>query len=291
MLATDLSIIAAIDSEGSFLGAARLLGVSHTTIARKLRRIEEHYGTTLVARASDRAQLTVEGERALSAALRIEEEMMSLERSIIGRDSELSGDIRLTTVDILATHYMDRFVEFRARYPEIALHLSTSPEIERLSRRDADMALRVTNAPDEYLVGRVVDRFSFAPFVAEAHADQPAHKMPWLGYTNGDRNMAKGRWLERHVPRAREQATLPSAMVMMEAVRAGLGAGLLPVEIAREVPGLVQVDIGEPMHVDVWLLVPEELRHTARVRAMFDTFPPPRRQLRARPAPPVLEGV
>ncbi len=269
--APDLSVIAALESAGSFTGAARQLGVAHTTIARKLAALEIHYGTRLADRRDDGVVLTPEGERLLLSARRIEAELAGLEREITSRDHRLTGHIKLTTVDVLAWVYMPVLSRFRATNPEIELAVEVGTEPRNLSRREAEVALRATNSPDEHLFGRKLATLDFRPYARAELAAKP-EALSWIEYGNRDCSQPAARWLRRTHPAAQPEASVPTPLMMFRAVEMGLGAGLIPSVIAETSPGLVRLSDDVAFSIDVWLLTPMELRQTARIRALFEAF-------------------
>jgi len=274
MQAGDLKFLAALAETRTFTAAARRLDTSHTTVARKLRQIESYFGARLAERVGDGIVLTAAGEEALRSAGRIFEEMADLERRIAGRDARLSGQISLTSVDLLIWHYMPVLARFRSLYPEIELTIRTSTEVVSLSRRDAEVALRLTNDPEEYLFGREIGRFDFALFGHESldPGRTRLSRLPWLEYSTRDCRERSAEWKKHHVPEAVCKAFLPTPLMMLGAVKAGLGIGALPTEIATGEPGLRQLSDEPCFSLGIWILTPEELRRTARVRALFDCF-------------------
>jgi len=271
MQPTDLAVVAALESAGTFTGAARLLGVAHTTVSRKLKDLEKHFGTQLADRRDDGVVLTPEGERLLESARRIEAELAGLERDITGRDHRLTGHVKLTTVDALAWIYLPAIARFRTLHPRIEVAVEVGSELRNLSRREAEVALRATNSPDEHLYGRQIGRLDFFPYV---RADIAANglEMPWIEYGNRDCSQPAGRWLRRTHPKVRPEASVPTPLMMYRAVEAGLGAGLVPSALVDGAPGLVRLEDEPAFSIAIWLLTPMELRQTARIRALFDAF-------------------
>lgn len=277
MTSGDLGILIELQKQGSFAAAGRALGVSHTTVSRKLKELEAHFGTRLAERIGEQVVLTAEGERAAGAARRIDEELSVLERQIKGVDGRLSGRITLTTVDILAWHYMPVFSAFCERYPDIELSLSTDPQVRSLSRREAEMALRLTNAPEPYLFGREIERMTFSAYALadrfEGHGG--LNSLPWLDYGHHECMTRSADWMRRHAPEGRIRSLVPTPLMMLKAVETGMGAGALPDGVAEGSPGLVKLSDDPCFSIGVWLLAPSELRNTARVRAVFDCFRAP----------------
>lgn len=266
-------LLAEFRTADTFTEVARRLGVAHTTVSRKVRGLETHFGTRMLERLGDRVALTTEGERAADAAERIESELSSLERSISSHDDQLNGQIRLTTMDILAVRYMPVLAEFRRRYPRIELTVSTEVEVRSLTRREAEVALRVTNAPEDYLFGHVLEKLDFFPYVlAETPDAASLGLLPWVDYGAHPCASRAESWMRKYAQGAQPTAFVSTPLMMMVAIQNGLGAGMLPSIIADGEASLRRLSDEPGFSVDVWLLTPKELRRTARVRALFDAL-------------------
>lgn len=255
--------------------AGKQLGLAHTTVSRKVRGLERHFGTNLLERAGDRLRLSEAGQRALEAAERIEEEVAALERGISGHDERLSGRLDLTTVDLLALRYMPRFADFRARHPGVELSIATDVEVKSLSRGEAQVALRLTNAPEEHLYGKVLERLDFYAFAHRSFLGAPLPMLPWLDYLGHPCAARAESWMRRNASGTRPLAFLSTPMLMLEALRQGLGAGMVPSTMADGHGELIKLSDEPAFSLDVWLLAPKELRRTARVRAFFDSLAAP----------------
>ncbi len=273
----DLRVIKALQQNPTFSAAARDLGVAHTTVARKVAALEAHFDARLIERVGEEVVLTAEGEKAVETAERMGEALFQLERDITGRDGQLTGQISLTMVDILAWRYMDRLQAFSARYPDIELNLSTDSEVRSLSRREAEVAIRLTNAPEEHLYGHVIGRLEFAPYVLASVSkgmDDPddMNAYRWIGYSARDCATRSDRAIKKLAPNGRVRSKIPTPLLMRTAIKSGLGAGLLPTIIADGEPDLVRLGDEVCFGLDIWILTPKELRHTARIRALFSVL-------------------
>ncbi|MGL1920550.1 MAG: LysR family transcriptional regulator [Hyphomicrobiales bacterium] len=273
----DLEPIIAIDKTGTFSAAARLLKTTHTTIARKIRNLETHYGTQLIKRDGDRLSLTIEGEKLLHTALEINDRLMLLERDIAGVDNKLDGKITLTTVDILAWQHMSIFAKFTQKYPNIELNIETDAQVKLLSRREAEVALRLTNSPEEYLYGRIVGKFEFSPYInrqtfEECGAPQDLNQLVWMNYNGQDCASLSNKWMKKHNISAPISARISTPLMMLKAVEQGMGVGFLPSVIADENQHLMRLSHEIAFELNIWLLAPMELKNTARIGAIFEAF-------------------
>ena len=144
----------AVFREGTLSGAARRLGVTHSTVFRRLGAIEEQIGVRLFERFRDGYVPTPAGETAAATAARLEDEVLTLERRLSGQDLRPSGVVRITTTDTLGTILMRHLPAMRAVHPEIQFEVAISNAMANLTRREAEIAIRPNPEPPEILVGR-----------------------------------------------------------------------------------------------------------------------------------------
>ncbi len=272
----DLRILVATARFPTLSGAARELGVNQTTVSRRLQSLEADLGVRLFDRGPEGIAITPAGERVVGAAARIADAVADLGRQAAGEDARLGGSLRVTTLDIVAAYDADLFGGFADRYPGIALELSTGDMPRNLTRREADIAIRWTNAPPEHLVGRRVARAEFALYGAVALLDGTAPgaelpDYPWLDWDDSVEARLTRAWMRRHAPDARIVCRFDAAPALHAAVKAGIGLAFLPCGYADRDPGLRRLRPPEPgFGMDVWVLTHADLRNTARVRAFTD---------------------
>jgi DNA-binding transcriptional LysR family regulator len=164
----DLRLVLAVAREGSLSGAARALGVTHSTVFRRLGTIEGTIGTRLFERFRDGYAPTSAGEIAAASATRLEHEVLALERKLSGQDLRPSGPVRITTTDTLGAVLMRHLPAMRAAHPEIQPEIVISNAMANLTRREAEIAIRPTPAPSELLVGRRIADIAHAVYGSRA---------------------------------------------------------------------------------------------------------------------------
>ncbi|SOY45984.1 LysR family transcriptional regulator [Cupriavidus taiwanensis] len=281
----DLKYFLAVGQSGSLAGAARALHVNHSTVLRRLARLEETLGTLLFERHATGYAMTPAGEALAQRLAGVGEQIDAAQRQLSGLDSQLSGPLRVTTTDtLLGALLMPLFAEFRALHPRIQLQLVVNNSFLSLSRREADVAIRPANAPPEYLVGRRIGRLQTAPYAARsylqqlglpAQADSPAladwAAYDWVVPDDALSHLAQARWIRDHVTEPRRVVSADSLVAMADAVRHGMGAGMLLCLLAGDDPALVRLAPPDAaMDTDLWVLTHPDLRHSARVRALGD---------------------
>ncbi|MEM7020729.1 MAG: LysR family transcriptional regulator, partial [Pseudomonadota bacterium] len=151
----DLRFFLAVARTGTVTGAARRLSVNHSTVTRRITAFEKKVGVRLFERLSTGYVTTPAGEDVLNHAERMETEFNAMERHIAGRDDKLGGPLCVTAPATLINNlFMPHIARFIEIYPDIELQLMASYENINLNRREADIAIRITNNPSENLVGR-----------------------------------------------------------------------------------------------------------------------------------------
>ncbi|TDJ40550.1 MAG: LysR family transcriptional regulator [Gammaproteobacteria bacterium] len=269
----DLRIFLAVADAGSVRGAATRLGVSHSTVSRRIDGFEKELGVRLFDRLSAGYTLTPAGDDIVGLGTSVSTTIDEIERRIVGQDSRLTGEIRVTAPDLLACSLLMPDIEaFNRRYPEIGIELSVSYVPVDLRRREADVAIRITDTPPEHLVGRRLGRYASAIYVSNGYAaehDLDDHStLHWIGWNDLNRFPE---WVrESAFPNVPTRGRFPNAMVQLAAARAGLGLAMIPCFMGDPDPALVRV-VPEPSLPDheIWILTHPDLRDTSRIRAFM----------------------
>ena len=171
----DLKIFLAYCRHGGMRACAAHLGVSHSTVARRLDLMQEKAGVRFVERSDGAVVLSPAGQDFLKAAERIETEILGLERRNFGRDKELEGSVVLTTIDALCIPpVLQALEDFRQQHPRVSLTLDINQSIANLDRREADLALRFGPSPASHLVGQRIYKTGRA-----IYASRDYHQKHW----------------------------------------------------------------------------------------------------------------
>lgn len=268
----DLRHVLAVAREGSLAGAARRLGVNESTVGRRIAETERRLGAGLFERSLGKAVPTEAGTAAIAAAERVEREVQGLEAEVAGADALVAGTVRLTAVPILANRVLaPAMTGLFTAFPGLKLELVAEPRDLSLTRREADIALRLARPRRE--LRTLARRIGQLDYAAYGSADRAAASLPWITYQDAMADLPQWRFVADRV--ARGEGSLSPALVndaeaLLQAVRAGLGKGLLPTLVAEREPGLVRLDDGKAaLSRELWLLVHPELRALARIRAVM----------------------
>lgn len=259
----------------SIRAAGASLGVSHSTVARRVEALEERLSARLFDRSRDGYALTEAGALMMPAAERIEAEMAALERGVVGQDERLVGEVSVTCCD----HYVSRIVmgelrSFCAEYPGIEIDFNTDSRSFDLSRREADIALRILAAdvdPPEFLIGTKLAPVTVANYIAVEHADafDPVTKKGparWLAFEQ--RSIVEGMIAASSYPELPPWGCFNSLELMVQATLEGIGVVMLPTYVGDSEPGLQRLPQADLRHVaELWMLSHPDLRDNARLRA------------------------
>ncbi len=274
----DVRYFLALSRLGSVRAAGASLGVSHSTVARRVEALEVQLAARLFDRSRDGYTLTAAGLQMLAGAERVEREMSALELELAGQDERLEGPVRLTCCDeYVAEMMLQELAVFCGAYPDVELCITTDSRRFDLSKREADIAVRTLPLgaePEPHLLGRKLVPIHCANYVASDHAhrldpDIDGTSPRWVAHAGRDgfeRMVARSSY-----PHVRAWGAFSSLALLMQATRAGLGIAILPCYVADRDPALRRLGNADICHVaDLWLVSHPDLRNNARCRAARD---------------------
>lgn len=270
----DLKVLLALSRAGSTRKAAGLLGVSNTTVMRRLESLEEQVGGRLFDRTPDGFTATPLADQLLPVAREVEETLTEAERQVSGRDSELSGRIKLSLPAVPVTHVAEAVAEFAIDYPRIELDITVSDQPVDLARREADIAVRGIpkhKRPPKDIVGIKLGRISMGYYVhrdllseaSRGHRELTCIRASGRALSLGDLPDPDSLGLKsRHLIDGITPRTV--------AATNKLGVAALPCFLATQYPELMLLPGVPSAHWGhTWLLHHKDLRQSARIRALF----------------------
>lgn len=269
----DLRLFLAVAREGSISGGARLLGIQHSTLSRRLHTLESDLGTRLIERRKTGYELTPAGKRLATAARLVEQEILTAEGALSDSDSHLCGELHVAAINNMASSIlMPIFIDFHRAHPDIELHIQVSNEDTSLAYREADIALRLTNSPPETMIGK---RLVTVASTIYGHRDTVARlnegrdALPeWLGVECCGFHRT---WTREACPAGKHGFYLDDTLLTRAALREGLGLAYLPCFMGDTDPELARYCDPETRHdLGLWLLFHPDLRQTARVLRFRD---------------------
>lgn len=281
---SDFYTVLAVAQHGSVARATQALAMSHVTLLRKLDAIESRLKAKLFERVRGRYTPTAAGDELIAAASAMAPLARTAELRVLGQDLRPSGLVRVTAASIVVEQLLAPVLgQFATAFPEVVIELSTSREHTSLVRREADVAIRVSDHAPDWLVGRQLGLVDFAIYSLRRPALEPALRRPdelapqrrWISFEREARELKFDRWLAAHVPDASVVLRVDGFSHALSMVRAGLGMALLPTFLAKRCPDLqaLSAPIAE-LRTPLWLLTHQELRHTMRIKVLMQAVGP-----------------
>jgi DNA-binding transcriptional LysR family regulator len=268
----DLRVFLAVARNGSISSGARQLDLQHSTVSRRMQKLELDLGVRLFDKVPSGYQLTAAGEDLMQAANRMEREVLSVDASLSGRDLNPSGPLRVTAIDNMAsTILMPMFSDFSRQYPEVTLHLMVSNNDVSLAQREADVAIRLTNTPPDTLIGKKVVTVASAIYGSPHYIKQSQQERGdplWLGVECCGFHRS---WTRQASGDLAHRFYVDDTLLTQAALKEDLGLAILPCFMGDSDPALMRY--AEPQaewDLGLWILLHPDLRRTARVLAFRD---------------------
>jgi DNA-binding transcriptional LysR family regulator len=277
----DLRYVLAISRRGTLAAAARLLGVDNTTVARRLAAIQETIGARLYERLADGTlQLTASGQRAALHAERIEREIGALDAALSDADNIVSGTVRVTSVPIIVNRVLVPAAQIlHKRHPALQLELIGESRDLSLTRREADLALRLARPKTggTKVTARRVGTVRYDVYASASYSAREAKALPWITYDEAMAHLPQARWIAAAAAMRNGgkigAVRVNDAETVLETVIAGLGRSLLPRVIADRDSRLQRVGAEQRTSAltrELWLLTHSELRRLARIEVVAE---------------------
>ena len=275
----DLRYFHAVAEAGSLSKASRNLGVNHSTTFRRINQLEEKLKTKLFDRIDNRYFLTSLGEEMYGRTGKIADIVDDIQRNISSKDRLMQGNITITCPESFAFNIMPRFIKtFVTKHPSINIDLMVSDSNYNLARREADIAIRATNSPPEYLIGKQLCSIPWS-FYGVSTLFEPSHSKvepaqlshwPIIAAEANLLGTDAFQWLEKQAPKLNIVARSNSLMTMAAMAEQGIGVALLPADVQSDLARL-----GEPskcFYTQLWLLTHPDYRAKVSVQTCMKSL-------------------
>jgi len=270
----------AVAQTGSLSGAARQLGRSQPTLGRQIKALERALGADLFDRHARGLHLSETGQALLPHAERMQQAMGAITLISAGQEQRLAGTVRITA-SVFISHLVlpPILAEIRALEPEIQIDLIPSDATENLLFRAADIALRMYRPDQLDLIASHISDIALGTFAATTYLaragypqtpeDLMSHDM--IGYDSDDQILRAMRSMGWPVDRSAFGVRCDDQAAYWQLVRAGCGIGFSQLSVGRADPLVQQVlpELAIPP-LPLWLAAHEAMRHTPRIRRVWD---------------------
>jgi DNA-binding transcriptional LysR family regulator len=273
----DLNVFLALARAGKLTAVAKQLDVSHPTVARRIKTLEDSIGARLFDRLPDRYVLTEAGEGLMADAEAMERAADSIHRRTAGLTDPAHGTVRLSANEAMTGFLASHLPRLRHNLQCVEFELTASHMLANLSRREADLLIR-EQVPDlASLVTRRLGRVAYAIYghadLAVSAARDNLRRMPWVGFDDDHSYMPGQSWVLELLEGARPAMRVNNWLVLHDAVRGGAGVAVLPCYLGDVDASLRRIGpVLKDVWADQWLLVHRDLRELARVRRVMDAL-------------------
>jgi DNA-binding transcriptional LysR family regulator len=272
----DYRYFLAVARAGSLSGAARRMKVDQSTVGRRIAALEARVGARVFDHTPEGYVLTAAGERVRADVERLEGGFLDVERQLAGGDARIEGVVRVAMTDAFANAFIvDHLASLRRSHPGLSIELVTGYAPVDLSRREADLAVRLGKPPRQpNLVVRPLGLAGFALYASEAYLARRGRPRS-RGSLRGHEVVCYGgelaavplaRFLGERAREAEVAFRANSVASVYAAVAAGLGLGVLPCVLGRQGLRRVGSVLGR---TPIWSVVHEDLVRNARVRTVL----------------------
>ena len=276
----DMRFFLTVSRLGTLSAAADHLKVDHTTVARRINRLEASLNARLFMRRNSGYEPTLAGEKLLSTAETMEAAMVTAEVDIADRNLSLAGIVRIGAPDGFGSFFLaPRMKDLCEANPSLEIELVATARIFNLTKREADIAISLAMPQQGRVVGRkltdyrlylygAADYLRSAPAIHSAE-DLSRHRL--IGYIEellfSPELNYQPKITTNHVPQLRSA----NLIAQLNAVLSGMGLAVLPAFMAQSFSNLVPV-LPEQVKLTrtFFLHLHEDSRRIARIRETTD---------------------
>lgn len=262
-------------------GAALRLGVQHSTVARRIRALEQELGVVLFEKSRVSGfTLTNDGTRFLGYAEQIESTLLAAREHLSGQSQALSGHLRVGSTEGFGSYVLTPLMmDFQRRYPDLTLDIMPVPRFISLSKREADIAIALERPQrGPYLCTKLADYtlklYGTQDYLARHPAimqKQDLAHHSFIGYVEELLFSDRLRYLEDIVAVSHVTFRSTSVIAQYHAALRGQSLTILPCFMAEQDPRL-QAVLDQEISItrSFWMYCHEDLRQTRRVMALWD---------------------
>ncbi|WP_181272201.1 LysR family transcriptional regulator [Brevibacterium sediminis] len=269
----DLLVLLAVSRTAKFTTAAHNLGLTHSTVSRRIAALEKSLGGRVLARSDDGWELTDLGERAVAVAEQMENAVAELESPGQGPET-VSGVVRMTATDGFSAYVASPAVaKLRRRHPGLSVEIVTVTRqaLQQRSGLDIEVVVgepRVHRAEaielGDYELGLYASRDYLAASGTPSSVEEVSdHRLVY--FVDSMLQVDDLDAPRRLFPEMKDALTSTNVFVHVEATRAGAGIGFLPCFMADRHPDLVRLfpeSVAE--RLPYWLVLrPDSMRRPA----------------------------
>lgn len=260
----DLQTVLALGRAGTMKGAAQALGVSETTVSRRIQKISRGDVAQLFARDGQRWLPSKMGMQLIGLAETIEKQVFEADAVFDTRRSGVTGELRLSSISFINTYFIGpRMIEFQRDHPDLSISLDASDDRVSLAYREADVALRLARPAEGRLIGKRIARIPVAAAAKRGHKPRQ-----WVGLSESLDWTPEMQLGQRHYG-VQPFLRIDSFDGILQIIEGSDHGGIAPTCVLQRRKTDI-VAISPPVDRELWLTYHEDLRNSAKIRALID---------------------
>jgi len=278
---TDLRFFLELARAGTLSGASRRLDVEHTTVARRIDRLETQLGATLFDRSREGYELTEVGLALLPHAEAMEGAALAAAEQIGGAEVAAHGVVRLGVPEVFGVKVVaPLLVGLLDQHPDLQIDLLALPRFANLANREADLGVMLDPpTTGRYVVTRLAS-FRFYLYASPAYlarhptirtqADLARHD--FVDYVQDRLASRELSYLNELGFTPRRRMCCSGMTAQIEAASLGMGLMMAPPYAVPDDGRLVPVLPGFSAERSFWLAAPTDLYRLRRVKVVWDVL-------------------
>jgi DNA-binding transcriptional LysR family regulator len=277
---TLLQSFLAVAQTGSLSTGAKQLDASQPTISRHIQTLEKQLGYKVFLRHSRGVELTDRGAQLYEQARGLDAQIAAIVRRQPLARAEAMGTVRISVNEPLGLYVLPEWlVQVRTQYPQLELELVVDNSLADLSRREADLAVRMLRPEPSHLVGKKLGLVPLGLFAHRSYIERKGEPQRLEDIANHtvlgmDADpLWPGQVASLGLRREDFALRTDSLALQYEALLAGVGIAGTHLALARRHPELVQVLKQVPLPaLEMWVVVHEELRRERAISTVFESL-------------------
>jgi DNA-binding transcriptional LysR family regulator len=274
----NLRVFLAVARSGQFSAAGRRLKLDHATVARRIAALEAEAKAQLFQRRTTGAVLTSAGESLLAHAEAIEANILNATAELANAEAAVAGPVRIAAPEGFVSYFLvPRLAAFVRLYPEATLQLVPLVRSFSLARREADIAITIDRPNEGRLTVKKLTDYRVSLYASRRHLET-------VGPIGCEADLADRTlvtfvddlvysssldYAQPLVHATRNRFECVSVMAQIEAIRSGIGAGVIHDYAAQQFPDLVRVLPSFSDERSYWIVAHKSQRSLRRVAATY----------------------
>lgn len=268
----DLRYVEAVDRLGTAGRAARELGVSASTVYRRIAFLESRVGAQCILPGTGAGRLTEAGRALAAIARQTESSIADLSRTLLRARESIAGEVSVTTVEGFVPFISAPLAALTRSHPDLKLVLHIHEQGPSVRRREVDIAIGVMPKPSESLWGRKLFTIEYGVFATREIAKKK--NLPWIVLGPPLHRTPQADWETEHATLVAARTASLAAIVAL--CKDGAGAAVLPRRLAARHDDLVEIQsyaaAAASLQRPAWLLTHPDVQDAPRIRAVMDAL-------------------